>query len=96
MTPLDDTLDGSGFADFERAYPGGSVVTLMAEPTHNDLVFTGWELDGARVGEGLTLTVTLSPDETTPEAVYVPVTRLPAPAPTPAPIPRPAPRPLAR
>gem|GEM_PF-2110801 len=96
VTPLDDTLDGGGFADFERSYAGGSVVTLMASPTHNGLVFAGWELDGARVGEGLTLTVTLPPDETVPEAVYVPVLRLPVPAQTPTPVHRPAPRPVSR
>jgi len=96
VTPLDETLDGGGFADFERTYLGGSVVTLTASPTHNGLVFSGWELDGARVGEGLTLTITLPADETVPEAVYVPVSRLPAPAPTPTPMPRPAPRPVIR
>ena len=94
VTPPDDTLDGGGFADFERTYPGGSVVTLTASPTHSGLVFAGWKLDGARVGEGLTLTITLPADETVPEAVYVPVSRLPVPAPTPAP--RPAPRPVIR
>ena len=96
VTPLDDTLDGGGFADFERTYPGGSVVTLTASPTHSGLVLAGWELDGARVGEGLTLTITLPADEIVPEAVYVPVSRLPAPAPTPRPTPRPAPRPVIR
>ena len=96
VTPLDDTLRGGGFAEFERTYASGSVITLTASPTHNGLAFAGWELDGAHVGEGFTLTITLPPDEATPEAVYVPVSRLPVPAPTPTPTPRPVPRPVIR
>ncbi|MCZ6612894.1 MAG: hypothetical protein O6941_09685, partial [Planctomycetota bacterium] len=42
VTPLDETLDGGGFANFNRAFPLGSVVTLTAPQTHLGWVFAGW------------------------------------------------------
>jgi len=97
VTPLDDTLDGGGFAVFERSYPGGSVVTLTASRTHDGMVFAGWEIDGIPVPSvSGTTTVTLVQSETAAEALYVPVARLPAPAPTPTPVPKPAPRAVTR
>ena len=42
VTPLDETLDGGGFTNFNRAFPQGSVVTLTAPQTHLGWVFDGW------------------------------------------------------
>jgi hypothetical protein len=44
--PLDLQLDGGGFADFERTYPLGTVVTLTAEQTHEGQRFVSWRRDG--------------------------------------------------
>ncbi len=52
VTPLDETLDGGGFANFNRTFPLGSVVTLTAPQTHLGWVFAGWS-DNAGV-DGLT------------------------------------------
>ena len=46
VTPLDDTLDSGGFANFVRYYPLTSVVTLTAEPVAEGRPFVGWQLDG--------------------------------------------------
>jgi hypothetical protein len=44
VTPPDECLDEGGFAYFERSYPTGSVVTLVAEPTAQGLTFKRWEI----------------------------------------------------
>ncbi len=49
VSPLDETLDGGGFANFNRAFPLGSVVTLTAPQTHLGWVFAGWS-DNAGFG----------------------------------------------
>ncbi len=42
VTPLDETLDGGGFANFERTYWLGTIVTLTAPQTNQGWVFAGW------------------------------------------------------
>ncbi|MCH7719540.1 MAG: hypothetical protein IH988_00935 [Planctomycetes bacterium] len=49
VTPLDETLDGGGFANFERTYWLGTIVTLTAPQTHLGWVFAGWS-DNAGFG----------------------------------------------
>ncbi|MHC4235733.1 MAG: hypothetical protein ACYSUQ_11505, partial [Planctomycetota bacterium] len=44
--PLDDTLDGGGFAYFERSYPMTAVVTLTAEQEAGGQSFLGWWVNG--------------------------------------------------
>ena len=97
VAPADLNLDDSGFADFQRVYVPGTVVTLTAPVTRDGLAFSGWEIDGtpAPSVSGST-SVTLVENATTAEAVYVPVSRVPGPPPPPAPVPRPAPRPVSR
>jgi hypothetical protein len=46
VSPLDDTLDGGGFAYFERSFPMTSVVTLKAEPEADGQSFLGWWVNG--------------------------------------------------
>ena len=48
--PLDNTLDGGGFADFQRNYFQGTVVTLTVPRFAGDRLFTGWLIDGAAPG----------------------------------------------
>ena len=46
ITPLDETLDGGGFADFERTYGIGSLVTFSAAEAHGSFHFVRWEVNG--------------------------------------------------
>ena len=59
-SPFDLQLDGGGFADFERSYPLGSVVTFTTEDSYEGKRFVGWRLDGefqtTDVSVGLTTT----------------------------------------
>jgi len=58
VSPLDDTLDGEGYCDFERSYPQGTVVTLTTPQwVWEGHRFIGWEVDGVFVGGGLSIDV---------------------------------------
>jgi hypothetical protein len=46
VDPLDETLDGGGFADFERSFPVSTVVTLTAEATVDGRSLVGWLVNG--------------------------------------------------
>ena len=60
VSPLDDTLDGGGFAAFERFFPQSAVVALTAEETFSDRTFTRWIVDGVPQPVGaLTVQVTI-------------------------------------
>ena len=97
VAPADLNVDDSGFADFQRIYNPGTVVTLTTPEMHEGLVLAGWEIVGVRVPSvSGTTSVTLVQNETTAEAVYAPVSRVPEPTPTPTRAPRPAPRPVIR
>jgi hypothetical protein len=52
ISPLDLALDGGGFGSFQRNYPIGTNVTLLASEVE-DLPFVAWEVDGVqqKVGE---------------------------------------------
>ncbi|MHC4416111.1 MAG: hypothetical protein ACYS0G_12590 [Planctomycetota bacterium] len=44
VTPADETVDGGGFADFERTFPLGTYVTVTAPAAVEGWVFAGWEV----------------------------------------------------
>ena len=44
LSPIDNQLDGGGFATFVRTFPLSSVVTLTAPKTQNGWSFEGWML----------------------------------------------------
>ncbi len=46
LSPLDDQLDGGGFADFERTFPLGTLVTLTAPDSAGSRTFKRWVIDG--------------------------------------------------
>ena len=52
VDPLDNMLDGGGFADFERSFALSTVVTLTASGSFGTRVFAGWEIDGLAQPEG--------------------------------------------
>ena len=47
VSPLDLLLDGGGFGEFERTYPQGTNVTLVAEEIPGSR-FVAWEVDGVQ------------------------------------------------
>ena len=60
VSPVDLTLDGGGFADFERSFPEGTLVTLTAEPWMADgRPFIAWLVDGVTYADETTIDVTL-------------------------------------
>ncbi|MCZ6852027.1 MAG: hypothetical protein O7F17_10340, partial [Planctomycetota bacterium] len=83
VTPLDGTLEGGGFQNFERVYPLTTVVTLTAPETHPGWVFVGWLLNGGSHtgfhqsgGDGLhldpTIEVIVTDKEFSLRAIYLP------------------------
>jgi hypothetical protein len=46
VAPLDNTLDGGGFANFTRTYPQLTVLTLTAPESHLGRAFVGWRING--------------------------------------------------
>ena len=66
--PLDETLDGPGFADFQRTYPLGTVVTLTAEESVSGCSLRGWYL-GDFLWHRSSVTFTLT-EGMTVKAVY--------------------------
>jgi hypothetical protein len=66
--PLDLTLDGGGFAEFQRTYPLGTVVTLTAEDTFAGSSLRGWYLRGF-VHHTSSIQFTLTEDMTV-KAIY--------------------------
>jgi hypothetical protein len=72
VSPLDEQLDGGGFAAFARTYPLGSWVTLTAPPTERSgsLRFVGWTVNGVLQGVGDPVLQVVLDGETTVKAVY--------------------------
>jgi hypothetical protein len=69
-SPLDETLDGGGFADFERTYPLTTVVTLTAGMSMYGQSFMAWRIEGViqELGEN-TIQLVINGNVTV-EAVY--------------------------
>lgn len=76
VAPLDNQLDGGGFATFQRTFPVGSVVTLTAEPSLDGRAFAGWRVNGVMhwsfLKADMSIRLTVTGDQTTPMAVYRP------------------------
>ena len=70
ITPLDDQLDGGGFASFERAFPQSTELTATAAKWHNGQLFTGWRVDGGPLIRDTSTTLVLAEEAHTLEAVY--------------------------
>jgi hypothetical protein len=72
VDPLDLTLDGGGFADFDRTYPLTSVITLTAEDTFQSIRFAGWRVDGEMLPtSSLAIDVVISSNQHLVEPVYL-------------------------
>ena len=67
LSPIDNQLDGGGFAAFVRTFPLSSVVTLTAPETQNGWSFEGWMLTS--IGPQ-------SLPDATPPAALIPATNL--------------------
>jgi hypothetical protein len=84
-TPLDDLLDGGGYASFHRTWPVGTIVTLTAPAIVDGHPFTGWvaKIDGiSRTYPSDTLTVSVRiGGEGTMVATYSPLAVFDAPTP---------------
>ena len=80
ITPLDGTLDGGGFPNFERVYPLTTLVTLTAPATHPGWVFVGWLYNpGPHQGGGglyldRTFEIIINDKEFWLKAIYLPAT----------------------
>ncbi|MCH8164505.1 MAG: hypothetical protein IH889_02745, partial [Planctomycetes bacterium] len=81
VTPLDETLDGGGFPNFQRTYRLGTIVTLMAPQTYPGWVFVGWDyhggiLTGSVLGAGQdpdpTIEIIILEEEVQLRAIYRP------------------------
>jgi hypothetical protein len=71
LSPADLNVDDSGFADFQRIYNPGTVITLTAPPQAEGLVFHAWLVDGVmQNAEETTIDVTVVEDLTA-RAVYL-------------------------
>jgi hypothetical protein len=69
-SPLDETLDGGGFADFERTYPLTTVVTLTAGMSMYGQSFMAWRIDGVIHEPGENTIQLVIDGHVTVEAVY--------------------------
>ena len=77
VSPLDLQLDGGGFANFERTFPLGSVVTLTAPQEHQGRLFVGWNVTSvlplprsAGLDGGTSIDIMILGDQQTIEAIY--------------------------
>ena len=70
-SPADLFLDEGGFANFERYYELGTVVTLRASETHEGRGFRGWRVNGrALETDGNMLMLVVTEDFQLVEAIY--------------------------
>jgi hypothetical protein len=70
VAPLDDQIDGGGFASFERTYPQGTEAVVTASPSHAERLFRGWRGDDGRLIPGRTIALVVDGHIQTLEAVY--------------------------
>ena len=72
VDPLDETLDGGGFADFVRTMPLTTVVTLTAEEWAEGRPLRGWQIGGLLHHMGQTSVEFVIARDMTVRAVYGP------------------------
>jgi hypothetical protein len=70
VEPLDEQLDGGGFADFERTYPAFMDATLTALPAHDGRDFLGWRVQQGRLIQSETVRLVVDGSIQILEAVY--------------------------
>jgi hypothetical protein len=70
VAPLDDQIDGGGFANFERTYPQGTEAMLTASSSHTGRVFRGWRGEDGRLIPSETVGLVVDGHIQTLEAVY--------------------------
>jgi hypothetical protein len=70
VRPLDETLEGGGFVDFERVYPLTTVVTLTAEMSLHGQCFFAWQIDGEMQEPGENTVQFVMDESMTAKALY--------------------------
>jgi hypothetical protein len=85
LSPPDLNVDGPGFADFQRIYNPGTVITLTAPRQADGLLFQAWQVDGVLQNAGQTTIDVTIVENLTLNAVYTYWQRRPNLAPAPSP-----------
>ncbi len=70
ISPLDLQLDGGGFCDYDRTYPIGTQVTLVAQQPQFGKTFLSWRVDGAVVSTDPVLQITVTENMPEIRAIY--------------------------
>ncbi len=71
LSPPDLNVDDSGFADFQRIYNPGTVITLTAPPRAGNLLFHAWLVDGVVQDAGQTTIDIAVVEDLTAQALYL-------------------------
>ncbi len=71
LSPPDTNVDDSGFANFQRVYDPGTLITLTAPPQAEGLVFHAWQVDGVLQNAGETTIDITVVEDLTARAVYL-------------------------
>ncbi len=71
LSPADLNVDDSGFADFQRTYTPGTVITLTAPPQAEGLLFHAWLVDGVVQNAGETTIEVTVVEDLTARALYL-------------------------
>ena len=72
VSPLDETLDGGGFAGFERSYPETTEVTLTAPAlSHTGRTFIRWLIAGVPQSTGAKTIQIVVDGSKTVKAIYM-------------------------
>jgi hypothetical protein len=74
LSPPDLNVDGPGFADFQRIYNPGTVITLTAPARAEDLLFNAWLIDGVMQNAGETTIEITVVEDLTARALYLSAT----------------------
>jgi hypothetical protein len=67
-------VDDSGFANFQRIYDPGTVITLTAPPRADGLLFQAWLVDGVIQNAGETAIEITVVEDLTARALYLSAT----------------------
>jgi hypothetical protein len=70
VTPLDNQIDGGGFAPFERTYPQSTQLVVTAAAQYKGRPLNGWQVDGGPVIGGTSTTLVVAEEVHTLVAVY--------------------------